>query len=61
MFFIIQGQIIMFHKKTKTYIIDLNHGKIFGEISFHTGKPRSLTARSRGFSDLMYLDQLEFM
>ncbi len=50
----------MFHKKSKTYIIDLKLGKIFGEISFYTGKARSLTARSRGFTELMYLDQYEF-
>lgn len=50
----------MFHKKSKTYIIDLKIGKIFGEIGFYTGKARSLTARSRGFTELMYLDQIEF-
>ena len=47
----------MFHKKSKTYIIDLKIGDIFGEISFYTGKARSLTSRSRGFTELMYLDQ----
>jgi len=51
----------MFQKKSKTYVIDLKLGKIFGEISFYTGKARSLTARSRGFTELMYLDQYEFL
>ena len=50
----------MFHKKSKTYIIDLKIGDIFGEISFYTGKARSLTSRSRVFTELMYLDQFEF-
>lgn len=34
---------------------------MFGEISFFTGQPRSVTARSRGFTELMYLDQNEFL
>lgn len=55
-FFIIQGQIILFQKASSTYIIDLGSEQVFGEISFFTGQPRSVTARSRGFTELMYLD-----
>jgi hypothetical protein len=51
----------MYHKKSRSYIVDLEVGSIFGEISFYTGQERKLTARSRGFSELMHLDQNEFL
>jgi hypothetical protein len=51
----------MYHKKTRSYIVDLEVGSIFGELSFYTGQERKLTARSRGFSELMHLDQNEFL
>ena len=34
---------------------------MFGEIGFFTGAPRTITIKSRGFSEVMYLDQLEFL
>lgn len=43
-------------KSSKTFITDLTVSKVFGEISFFTGRPRSVTIKSRGFSELMYLD-----
>ena len=50
-----QGNIILVHKKSKTFIVDLGVEKMFGEIGFFTGKPRSLTARSRTFAELTFL------
>ena len=34
---------------------------VFGEISFFTGLPRTVTAKSRNFSELMYLSDKEFL
>lgn len=34
---------------------------MFGEIGFFSGKPRSVTVKSRGFSELMYLDKFKFL
>ena len=39
----------------------MNVESVFGEISFFSGRPRTLTARSRGFSELMYLNQAKFL
>jgi CRP-like cAMP-binding protein len=61
LFFIIQGDIILLQKDTRTYIKDLSIGNIFGEIGFFSGQPRTITARSRGFSELMYLSQYDFL
>lgn len=61
LFFIIQGGIIIMQKETKTYIKDLTVGSIFGEIGFFSGQPRTITTKSRGFSELMYLNQADFI
>ena len=49
------------HKKTKTFIIDLGVEKMFGEIGFFTGRPRTVTAKSRTFSELVFLNQIKFL
>ena len=48
---------MLMHKNTKTYIIDLGVEKMFGEIGFFTGRPRTVTAKSRTFSELVYLEK----
>ena len=61
MFFIIQGELIVMQKSTQTFITNLKVQEIFGEISFFSGAPRSVTIKSRGFSELMYLNQVDFL
>ena len=61
LFFIIQGDVIILQKTTKTYIKDLTVQHIFGEIGFFSGSPRTVTARSRNFSEIMYLNQMDFL
>lgn len=34
---------------------------MFGEISFFSGRPRTVSAKSKNFCETMYLDKLEFM
>jgi|TARA_B110000285_G_C15034873_1_gene568682 CRP-like cAMP-binding protein len=48
-------------RKSKTFITNLGQGKIFGEIGFFTGRPRTVTIKSKGFSELMYLDKYKFL
>lgn len=40
---------------------ELTIADVFGEISFFTGLPRTVTAKSRNFSELMYLSDREFI
>ena len=35
--------------------------EVFGQIAFFTGGARTVTVKSRGFSELMYLSQVEFL
>ena len=60
-FFLIHGEIIVVQKSTQTFITDLQNKSVFGQISFITGQPRSVTVKSRGFTELMYLDKFRFL
>lgn len=44
-----------------TVLKELTVDDVFGEISFFTGLPRKVTAKSRNFSELMYLSDKEFL
>lgn len=60
-FFIINGQIHIIQKQSMTFITELTVSQVFGEISFFSGKPRTCTAKSKSFSELMYLSQQDFL
>lgn len=51
----------MLQKSTKTFITYIQDSQVFGQISFFSGLPRSVTVKSRGFSEVMYLDKLDFI
>ena len=55
LYFITKGRIEMFHQRTQTVFKELKAYKYFGEISFYLQKPRSCSARSLIFSEVMYL------
>lgn len=40
---------------------ELSVEDVFGQISFFTGLPRTVTAKSKNFSELMYLSDKEFV
>lgn len=61
LFFIISGEVEIIQKVSRTRITTLKDEAIFGEISFFSGKPRTVTAQSKTFSELMYLNQHEFL
>jgi len=60
-YFVLQGKLIIIQKSTQTFITELGESEVFGQISFFSGAPRSVTVRSRGFTELMHLDQVEFL
>ena len=39
LFFIVKGKVTVLHRKTRTYIKDLQKDDIFGEIAFFSEKP----------------------
>jgi hyperpolarization activated cyclic nucleotide-gated potassium channel 2 len=51
-YFIIQGKVAMIHKQTHTFITDLHHEDYFGEVGFLKNEPRSLSAKSRDFTEV---------
>ena len=44
-----------------TLLKELTVEDVFGQISFFTALPRTVTAKSRNFSELMYLSDKEFL
>jgi len=55
------GNMIIVQESTQTFISELQVNQVFGQISFFSGRPRTVTVKSRGFSELMYLDQMMFL
>ena len=53
LYFIQNGRISIFHKKTKTHIKDLLKDQYFGEISFFSTLPRQTSAKARDFTDVL--------
>lgn len=54
-YFIVKGQVEIFHSQTQTVFKVLKSSKYFGEISFFLQKPRASSARSVVFSEILYL------
>ena len=60
-YFITKGNIILVHKKTKTYIKELSIDNFLGEYSFYTEKPYTCTARSKNFTEVLTLTRPIFL
>ena len=61
MYFITKGTVVIMHKKTHTYIKELQVDDYFGEIAFFSELPRQATARSRGFTEILSLNKDKFL
>lgn len=61
MFFITKGTVVVMQKKTHTYIKELIVDEYFGEISFFSNLKRQATTRSRGFTEVLSLDNVSFI
>lgn len=60
MYFITKGNVVILQKSTHTYIKELNVDEYFGEIAFFSDIQRQATARSRGFTEVLSLNNDSF-
>ena len=51
----------MIHRASRTYITDLMKDDHMGEIGFFTDNPRSLSAKSRDFSECYIIYKKDFL
>lgn len=61
LYFIISGNIEIFHEKTQTIFSELTEGNQFGEISFFTGETRKASARSVQYTEVLTLHKEDFL
>lgn len=61
LYFIVKGSIYLMHKKTQTFIKELQIDDFCGEIAFFSGKQRAATARSKHITECLILDQNDFL
>mmetsp|Transcript_34499 Transcript_34499/g.52793 ORF Transcript_34499/g.52793 Transcript_34499/m.52793 type:complete len:211 (+) Transcript_34499:416-1048(+) len=54
------GKVAMIHKSSRTFVIDLNKEKYFGELGLLSGDPRTLSAKSRDFTEVFTLNKTNF-
>lgn len=50
----------MIHKQTSTFIVDLKQEAYFGEYGLITGNTRSLSAKSRDFTECYVIKKADF-
>lgn len=55
------GKVAMIHKQSHTYLLDLGKDECFGEIGFFTDNPRTLSAKSRDYTELYAIDKAHFL
>jgi len=60
LYFITKGSILLVHKKTRSYIKELSENEFLGEYSFYSEKPRTVTARSKNFTEVLTLHRHKF-
>lgn len=51
----------MLHKKSHTFLIDLQKHAYFGEIGFLTDNPRMLSAKAREYTELYVISKDDFL
>jgi hypothetical protein len=52
--------VAMIHKQTHTFVIDLHKDSYFGELGFFNGEPRTLSAKSRDFTEVYRINKDDF-
>ena len=61
LFFIVSGDIDIFHKNTRTLFKVLSKNTYFGEIAFFSNSKRTTSAISENFSELLRLKRADFL
>ena len=59
--YVTKGSVMMIHKKTATFIGEVGFDSFLGEVSFFTGTPRALTAKSKNFTEALSLHLSDFL
>lgn len=59
--YVTKGSVMMIHKKTATFIGEVGFDSFLGEVSFFTGTPRALTAKSKNFTEALSLHLADFL
>jgi hypothetical protein len=60
LYFINKGSVILVHKKSKTFIKELEVETWFGEVSFFSDLPRAATASAKTFTETMFIERRKF-
>eukprot|EP00347_Sterkiella_histriomuscorum_P007191 403349915 len=61
LYFITKGSIILVHKQSHTYIKELGIDDFLGEVAFFSDLTRKATARSKNMTEVLILDQNDFL
>lgn len=61
MFFITSGKVFIIHKKTMSFVKDLEKNDYFGEIGFFSTLARQATVKARDYTDTMILSKENFL
>ena len=61
LFFILQGKAAIIHKRTHTFIQNLQQDSYFGEVAFFSGLVRQTTVKSREFTELFVITTDNFL
>jgi hypothetical protein len=56
-----KGTIILIHKESCTFILEVHIDSFVGEVSFFSGKPRKATARSKNFTEVLALYKQDYI
>ena len=61
LFYLQKGSVVLLHRQTQTFIKELGGDDFMGECAFFTGEPRTVSARSKNFTDVITLFKHEFI
>jgi len=61
LFFITKGSIVLIHKKSHTFVKELGVEEFFGSYAFFSGQPRTVTAISKHFTEVLSLPRKRFI
>ena len=59
--YITKGNVVIVHKRSATFIMEVSIDSFIGEVSFFTGRPRKASARSTNFTEVLTLFLSDFL
>lgn len=60
MYYVTQGNVILVHKETQTYIKEISIDSFLGEVAFFSGGVRSVSATSKNITVMLTIDREDF-